>query len=215
MSNYKATRLKDIEVIDDGRQPMRPVRTHLGISAFGVTSWTGAAAGDRIINEHDEDDEWKSEELYFVHAGRASFEIDGERVDAPSGTFVFVRPSATRTAFAEEPGTSILAIGGTVGQAYENLGWETFSPLRGLYESERYDELIERGRALIEKHPDSPLLLYNLACCESLTGDKDAAMTHLRSAVKQSDRLRSYAAADSDLDAIREEPGFEELVGES
>jgi len=40
-------------------------------------------------------------------------------------------------------------------------------------------------------------------------------MTHLRSAVKQSDRLRSYAAADSDLDAIREEPGFEELVGES
>jgi hypothetical protein len=44
------------------------------------------------------------EELYFVHSGRARFELDGEQVDAPAGTFVFVPPAVKRTAFAEVAG---------------------------------------------------------------------------------------------------------------
>ena len=47
--------------------------------------------GDRIINEHDEAGEHDlHEELYLVHQGRARFELDGERVDAAAGTFVYV-----------------------------------------------------------------------------------------------------------------------------
>src|SRR5690242_19002298 len=98
MSDYNAARLEEIEEINDGREPWRPVRHHFGITSFGVNSWTGHQAGDRIINEHDEDGE--DEELYFVHAGRARFEIAAQTVDAPAGTFVFVEREAMRTAFA-------------------------------------------------------------------------------------------------------------------
>jgi hypothetical protein len=52
-----------------------PVRDHPGIGAFGVNAWTGHAAGDRILNEHDESDEETNEERYFVLRGRAAFEF--------------------------------------------------------------------------------------------------------------------------------------------
>ena len=42
--------------------------------------------------------------------GRAAFELDGERVDAPAGTFVFAPPGVKRTAFAEEPDTTIVVL---------------------------------------------------------------------------------------------------------
>jgi tetratricopeptide (TPR) repeat protein len=128
---------------------------------------------------------------------------------------VFVPPRVKRTAFAEDAGTTILALGGTPGKAYDNPGWEIWSPLRSLYEAGEYPELVTRGRELLETQPDSPLLYYNLACCESLAGDKAEAMEHLRAAVERSDRFREYAAGDSDFDAIRDEPGFKELVGQT
>jgi len=81
---------------------MRPVRHHMGISAFGTNAWTAANVGDRLMPEHREDP--GIEELYAVLRGRARFEIDGETVDAPVGTLVFVGPEVNRTAFAEEAG---------------------------------------------------------------------------------------------------------------
>src|SRR3954470_8086678 len=133
MSGYAVARIDEIDEITDGRCPWRPVRQHFGITSFGVNAWTGQNAGDRIINEHDESDEDDSqEELYLVQRGRARFEIDGERVDAPAGTFVYVRPSARRTAFAEEPGTVVVALGATPGKAYEPTGWEYWAPVNAL-----------------------------------------------------------------------------------
>ena len=55
--------------------------------------------------------------------------------------------------------------------------------------------------------------LYNLACCESLAGRTDDALEHLRQAIELMDGMRQYAKGDSDLDPIREEPAFKELVG--
>ena len=114
MSGYTIAHLDEIEEITDGRQPWRPVRHHFGITSFGVNTWTAREVGDRIINEHDEADD-ENEELYLVMQGRAVFELDGDRVDAPAGTFVLARPGVKRTAFAEEPETTILALGGTPG----------------------------------------------------------------------------------------------------
>jgi hypothetical protein len=57
-----------------------------------------------------------------------------------------------------------------------------------------------------------PELFYNVACCESLAGDKDAALEHLRRAVELRGELRSRAEGDSDLDAIREVPTSKETV---
>src|SRR6476646_8519409 len=88
--------LQDIPYRQDTH--MRPVRHHLGISAFGTNAWTGAEPGDRLMPEHEEDA--GSEELYIVLNGRARFEIDGDDVDAPAGTLLFVEPEVNRTAFA-------------------------------------------------------------------------------------------------------------------
>jgi len=211
MSEYAVARIEEIDELSDGRCPFRPVRKHFGIMAFGVNAWTGKSAGDRIINEHDEADE--EEELYLVQQGRATFELDGERVDAPAGTMVFARPGVKRTAFAEEPGTTIVAIGGRPGEAYEPSGFEVWLPINALYEAGKYAEAADRGRELIEENPDYAGLLYNVACCESLAGRKADAIEHLRSAIERSERFRSFAAGDSDFDPIREEPAFKELVG--
>jgi hypothetical protein len=73
--------------------------------------------------------------------------------------------------------------------------------------------VIERGRAAIEANPQYPMLLYNLACCESLAGRSAEAIEHLGPALEQSERLRELAQEDSDLDALRDEPAFQALVG--
>jgi tetratricopeptide (TPR) repeat protein len=213
MSGYAVAHLDEIEEVDDGRCAWRPVRHQLGITAFGANAWTGHDAGDRIINEHDEDEPDGNEELYVVLRGRAVFELDGERVDAPAGTLVFARPGVKRTAFAEEPETTIIALGGTQGKAYEPTGWELWAPLRSRYEAGEHAEVADRLRALVEADPQYALLFYNLACCESLTGRKADAVDHLRRAIEISDQFRAYAKDDSDLDAIRDEPAFKDLTG--
>jgi tetratricopeptide (TPR) repeat protein len=214
MTRYAAAHLDEIEEISDGRCPSRPVRLHFGITSFGVNAWTGREAGDRIINEHDEAEEGNGqEELYLVQRGRARFELDGEQVDAPADTFVFVPPGVKRTAFAEEPGTTIVALGGIPGKAYEPEGFEVWAPLAPLYHEGKYAEAADRGQELIEANPEYPGLLYNVACCESLAGRSDDAIEHLRQAVERVDRFRSLAARDSDFDPIRDDPAFKELVG--
>jgi hypothetical protein len=214
MSEYKVAHLDDIQELTDGREPYRPVRHHFGITSFGMTAWTGREVGDRIINEHDEADTPDgSEELYLVQVGRARFELDGESVDAPAGTFVFAPPGVKRTAFAEEPATTIVAVGGVPGKAYDPVGWELWMPLGRQYEAGEHEAVAERLRKVVDENPQYALLYYNLACLESLTGKTDEAMVHLRRSIEMSERFRDYAKGDSDLDALREDPAFEELVG--
>ncbi len=208
--SYRAVQLEDIEEVHDGRCPWRGVRHHLGIQAFGVNSWTARDAGDRIINEHSEIDD--QEELYVVLKGRATFELGDDKVDAPKGTLIFAEPGLRRTAFAEEAGTTILVVGGWAGKPFEVFGWEVWMPLNALYQAGDYEAAVEKGREVIEAHPQYAGPLYNLACCESLAGQKDAAIGHLRQAIERSDRFREFAKGDSDFDPIRDEPGFKELV---
>jgi tetratricopeptide (TPR) repeat protein len=213
MSGYEIAHVDEIDEISDGRCPMRPVRHHFGIASFGVNAWTAHAAGDRLINEHDEDEPDGHEELYYVASGRATFELDGERRDAPAGTFVFVRPKVKRTAFAEEPNTTLVAVGGTPGRAYEASGWELWAPLGALYRAGDYEEAADRGRELLESSPPYSAVYYNVACCESLAGRKQDAIDHLRRAIDLSERSREYAKGDSDFDPIRDHPAFKEIVG--
>jgi tetratricopeptide (TPR) repeat protein len=213
MSGYAVAQLDEIEEQDDGRCPFRAVRHHFGITAFGVNAWTARKAGDRIINEHDESEPDSNEELYLVLRGRAVFELDGDRVVAPVGTLVFARPGVKRTAFAEEPETTIIAVGGTAGKAYESSGWEVWARLRPLYQAGEYAEVIDRGRVLVEAHPQYAVLFYNLACCESLAGRTTEAVEDLRRAIDMSEAFRAYAKDDSDFDSIRNDPAFTELIG--
>ena len=214
MGGYSVAHLDEIGELTDGREPSQPIRSHFGITSFGINAWTGRETGDRLINEHNEaEEDGGQEELYLVHRGRARFELDGEQVDAPTGTFVFVPRGVKRTAYAEEPGTTLIAVGGTPGEAYEPSGYEYWAPVHPLYRAGEYAEAADRGLELIEEHPEFPILEYNLACCESLAGRKAEALEHLREAVERSERLRRFAAGDSDFDPIREDPAFRELVG--
>jgi hypothetical protein len=91
----------------------RPVRDHLGITAFGVNAFVGAAPGDRVVELHDETG--SHEELYVVVRGAARFVIDGAQHELPAGSMVLVAPGAVREAFATAADTAVLVIGGMPG----------------------------------------------------------------------------------------------------
>ena len=213
MQKYAIARLDEIDPLADGRYRYRPVRHHLGIQSFGVTAWVGAAAGDPIINEYDEDSE-PAEELFIVVSGRAIFELEGEEVDVTPGTLVFTPQGTPRTAVAAEPATTILVVDGTPGKAYDASGWELWAPLRPLYDQGEHAELSARLEELIATNPQYPMLVYNLACSESLSGRTTEAIDHLRRAIGASEKFRADARQDSDFDPIRDEPSFQTLIGE-
>ena len=209
--SYRVTTIDELQDIDYRQHThMRPVRHHLGIAAFGTNAWTAVNEGDRLMPEHQEDE--GNEELYVVLRGRARFEIDGEIVDAPEGTLVFVRPEGNRTAFAEEAETTVLAIGSKVGQPYEVGGWEVWAEFHPAYEAGDYDAVIDRARETLEASGYAAPL-YNLACCEALAGRKEEAIGHLRVAFERRPSLRDLAKEDTDLDPLRDERAFRELVG--
>ncbi len=214
MAAYTVAHLDEIEELADAGAHYRPIRHHLGITAFGATAWTAQAAGDPVINEHDEDDPTADQELFLVLHGHARFELDGDEVDAPAGTLVFAAPGTKRMATAREEGTTILALEGTPGQAYEPRGWELWAPLAPLYDAGEYAEVADRLGALVAGAPQYPMLFFNLACCESLSGRTSDALDHLRRAVELSEEFRQSAKADADLDPIRDEASFKQLIGD-
>lgn len=214
MARFAVARLDEIDEIDDGRCAFRPVRHHFGITTFGVNAMTARSEGDRLINEHEEAEPDSSEELYVVMSGHARFELDGETHDAPAGTFVHVPPGIKRTAFAEQAGTTVLAIGGAPsGKPYDPNGWELFAPLFPLFASGDYEEGADRAQALIADDPPYGAVYYNTACFEARAGRIDAALAHLRRGVELSPRLAELARGDEDLAALRDQAEFAEIVG--
>jgi tetratricopeptide (TPR) repeat protein len=214
MSNYETARLEEIDEIDDGRCPFRPVRHHFGITAFGANAFGPRKAGERLVNEHDEGEGDSQEEVYLVTRGRARFEVAGETVEAAQGAFVYVRPGVTRTAFAEEDGTTLFVVGAKAGEAYRPMGFEYWAPLQRLFAAGEYDTVADRGREVLESdNPPYAGLYYNVACAESLAGRPDDAIAHLRRAVELDEASRDWAKQDSDFAAVRDDPRFQELVG--
>jgi tetratricopeptide (TPR) repeat protein len=207
----KVVRIGEIEPIPvaGGELHWRPIRRTLGIEAFGINAYT-ANAGGLVVEEHDETGAGAGhhEELYVVVTGRATFTVDGESIDAPVGTCVFLdEPKERRGARAAEDGTTVLAIGGVRGQAFKISPWEFAFAGVPAWEGKRYDE----ARALLleglEVHPGNTSLLYDLACVEALMGEKDEALEHLREAMTNP-RLREHAQKDADFDSLRDDPRF-------
>jgi tetratricopeptide (TPR) repeat protein len=212
MSGWATAHLDDIGEQDDAGCHFRPVRLQLGITAFGASVWTAGAAGDPIVNAHDPGDPTADQELFLVVRGHAVFELDGASVDAPTGTFVFAPPGTERRASATEAGTAILLIEGSPGKAYDARGWELWAPLAPAYGAGRYAEVADALREAVEAHPEYGMLFYNLACCESLTGKPTEAVAHLRRAIELGEEFRNDARSDADLDPIRGQAAFRELV---
>ncbi len=214
MARYAVAKLDEIEEQSDAGTFYRPIRHELGISAFGVTTWTGHAAGDTVVNERDPGDPTADQELFLVLRGHAAFDIAGDRVDAPAGTLVHAPPGTRRSAVAIEDETTILLVEGTPGAAYDARGWELWAPLAPRYFAGDHGFVADQLRDIVDRYPQYPMLFFNLACCESQLGQKADAIEHLRLAIERSEEFRASAREDPDLDAIRGEPAFRELVGE-
>jgi hypothetical protein len=68
-------------------------------------------------------------------------------------------------------------------------------------------------RAALGQHGDDAVLLYDLACFDSLAGDTEEALAHLSRSLELDPKLRPGAAArDSDFEPLRQDPRFQALV---
>jgi tetratricopeptide (TPR) repeat protein len=187
------------------------VRTHFGITAFGVNAYVADEAGIEVIGEHDELGERSGnhEELYFVANGHATFTVNGDEIDAPSGTFVFVRdPAAKRKAVAKEVGTTIIIAGGKPGEAFTPSPWERNAPALAYFATGEYDKAVEELEQVHAETPEDAGVLYNLACAESMSGKGDQAVGHLARAIELDASFAELAEKDSDFDAIRDDERF-------
>jgi hypothetical protein len=203
--------IDEIEPLPAGGVGYRLVRRALGVQAFGVNAFT-ADAGVQLIAEHDEVgvNAGRHEELYVILTGRARFTIDGAEHEAPAGTLVFLPdPESRRSAVAVEDGTSALAVGGRVGEPYEVAAWESTFVASGLADAGDLNAAADLMVREAAAHPDRPGLLYNAACFEARAGRREAALEHLRAALAlEPETVRGWAANDSDLDSLRDDPGF-------
>jgi len=213
VSRWRVARISEIEP----RDRWIPIRDHLGVSAFGINAWIEPDRGKAVISEHSEEPTGH-EELYLVLEGHAVFTVDGEEVDAPPGTLVFVPdPESKRGAVAKELGTVVLALGGKPGEAYSvqrwEQGWEYNTPAMEHYRAGRYAEAADVLRKGLAEHPELVGLHYNLACFAALAGETDEAFEHLARAIDDSPSIRDFARGDSDFDPVRDDARFAELVG--
>jgi mannose-6-phosphate isomerase-like protein (cupin superfamily) len=203
----KILKLEEIEGIPVlGSLVWKPVRRPLGVTAFGINAYTAVNAGDEVVEEHTEE-QLGHEEIYFVHAGHAVFTVDGEEVDAPAGTLVYLDDvSQRRHAIAKEAGTTVIAVGGVPGK-HEPSAWEYFFPALPAMREGDYDT----ARRLLEdglKENDAPVMHYQLACVEALAGNRERALDELRIAVDGNERYREAARTDEDFASIRDDPRF-------
>ena len=194
------------------------VRTHFDIQAFGVNAYIAEEPGIRLIEDHDELGEraGRHEELYFVSSGRATFTVNGDEIDAPAGTFVFVRdPAAKRTAIAEEAETTIVIVGGKPGEAFSPSPWERNAEGLVHFANEDWEQAVATYERFLDERPGDAGFLYNLACAESRLGRKEQALEHLRQAVETEERFKRDAVGDPDFDAIRDDPEFSAITGQA
>jgi len=191
-----------------------PVRRHFGIASFGANANAAREAGDVVVDEHDEaHGDGGQEELYVVLRGRALFVVDGEEVEAPAGTFVFLRdPAVRRGARALEPGTVVFAVGGRQGQAFVPSSWEHARFAVELSERGDNEGAVRVMEEALAERPEHAATLYDLACFEALAGRRDASLEHLRRSIELDPQYRDYARDDEDFAPVRDDPEFQALV---
>ena len=202
MSGYEIASLNELESVKaHGTLRWTPLRKHFGITAFGISAYTATEAGQDVVEEHTEE-QLGHEELYLVVSGRATFVLDGEETEVPAGSVVFLRdPKVKRYARAEEPGTTVLAVGGKPG-SHEVSAWEYFFTAYGVVDEDPGRAVAELQAGLAEK-PDHPALFYHLACIYARTGRLDEARTSLDRAIELDPKFQKWADEDEDLEPLR------------
>ncbi len=200
---------------ETGRRGRVSLRRELDVGSFGVNAFHQEVGGAIVIGEHDELGPGASghEELYVVVQGHCTFTVDGEELDAPCGTVVFVRdPAARRSARAVEDGTTVLVVGGRPGEPFVPGPGEAMNGFFRAYQDGDEERALAICREALETHPGNAMILYNLACLESRLGHTDAALEALGASLAAWPDYRELAAGDDDLAGLRTDSRFEALV---
>jgi tetratricopeptide (TPR) repeat protein len=201
--------LDELDAIAVAGVNWRPLRRTLGITGFGINAYS-ADTDQQLIEEHDETGGGaaRHQELYIVLSGAARFTVDGELIEAPQGTLVFVPEiSSRRSAVAVADGTMVMVIGGDEG-TIKPSAWEHYFAAQAEINAGDPQAAYDVAAAGLSDHPESASLHYNLACYASLAGHSDRAIEHLGRAFALDQLTREWAAQDSDLDAIRADPRY-------
>jgi peroxiredoxin len=82
-------------------------------------------------------------------------------------------------------------------------------------EARDYEGAIASFRGCIELRPDLPEAYYNMACAYSLEGEKARAIDWLAESIARGFRDKDHIDKDPDLDPIRKEPRFCDLMARS
>jgi tetratricopeptide (TPR) repeat protein len=217
MANHRVVHISEIDAVPILNETVhwRPVRRTLGVRAFGINAYSAQEAGQQVVEEHDElgGGAGRHEELYIVLEGRATFTIDGEEIDAPAGTLVFLPdPASKRVAYAAEPETTVLAIGAPVGRPFGVSPWEYSFEAQPAYSAGDYDRAYDIAAAGLADHPQNATLHYNLACYRAMGGHHDEAIALLRQAFELDPATREWAASDTDFDPLRGDERFDRLL---
>ena len=199
---------------DDDRVFIRLRRT-LDLGAFGASAAYQAKAGEEVIGEHDELGPGADgqEELYVVVQGDATFTLDGEEREAPHGTVVFVPPGTTRKAVAVSDETIVLAVGGRRGEAYRLPPGAELHDFFEHYNEQDYEGALAACHVALEKFPGNALILYNIACMQSMLGRGDEALDTLGTAISKWPKFKENAQKDEDFTSLSDDKRFVELVG--
>lgn len=64
----------------------------------------------------------------------------------------------------------------------------------------------------LETYPGNALILYNIACLESLLGRPDDALATLGTAIGSWPEYKNNAREDEDFATLRDDPRFKELI---
>jgi mannose-6-phosphate isomerase-like protein (cupin superfamily) len=107
MSGYAKGHLDEL---GDG-YGFRKIRKPLNVTAFGVNALVYPPGASGVHHYHDEQDE-----LYFVHAGTARFEVGGDEFEVGPGGLVHVESTTPRkVSNAGDGDLVVLVVGGKGG----------------------------------------------------------------------------------------------------
>ena len=135
-ATYRTAHIDDLPFEIDDDYPTtewKPLRRFFGIGSFGTNLAKARQASDVLTHDHTElvDGGTRHEELFLIISGHATYRVDGEEIDAPAGTFLYVPdPGTKRGVVAREADTVMLVVGAEPGAVFAPSEWDT-EPLPG------------------------------------------------------------------------------------
>jgi tetratricopeptide (TPR) repeat protein len=190
------------------------LRRELDIGAFSVFT-VRADPGKQLVSERTATGYAadRHEELFVITEGNATFTVDGQEIDAPRGSAIFVRDvESKRAAVAGDEGATLIVVGGRRGEAWRPTPGEAMQPFFEPYGEKDYEGALRIAEQVLADYPGNGLAHYNVACAQSLLGRKDEALEHLRAALEAAPQLVENARTDEDLEPLRDDPRFAALV---